>query len=188
MSWGHDTYSITSQSTVFQLCCHVKISPLNLWDFYLTWANNELKSCIKLLAKINFDKTQVVWIGSKKYSSETIKTKWKLSWGCQRFKILGINFNLDLDKMEMENYKVKLQQLENIVKHWEKRLLTPPGKITIIKTFMISVFNHLFLMLPNPSQNIIQQINKVMFSFLWNNKTSKIKVSTVQKQYCVYGR
>ena len=63
--------------------------------------------------KINFDKTQLkVWIGSKKYSSETIKTKWKLLWGCQRFKILGINFNLDLDKMEMENYKVKLQQLE----------------------------------------------------------------------------
>ena len=85
--------------------------------------------------------------------------------------------------MEMENYEVKLQ-LENIVKHWEKRLLTPLDKITIIKTFMISVFNHLFLMLPNPSQNIIQQINKVMFSFLWNNKTSKIKVSTVQKQYC----
>ena len=83
--------------------------------------------------KINFDKTQVVWIGSKKYSSETIKTKWKLSWGCQRFKILGINFILDLDKMEMETYKVKLQQLGNIVKHWEKRSLTPLGKITIIK-------------------------------------------------------
>ena len=131
--------------------------------------------------KINFDKTQVVWIGSIKHSSETIKTKWKLSRGCQRFRILGINFNVDLDNMEMENYKVKLQQLENIVKHWEKRSLTPLDKITIIKTFMTSVFNHLFLMLPNPSQTIIHQINKVIFSFSWNNKTSKIKVSTVQK-------
>lgn len=133
--------------------------------------------------KINFDKTQVVWIGFKKYSSETIKTKWKLSWGCQRFKLLGINFNVDLDKMESENYNAKIEQLENIVKHWEKRMLTPLGKITIIKTFMISVFNHLFLMLPNPSQNIIQHINKVMFNFLWNNKPSKIKVATIQKQY-----
>ena len=43
---------LTSQSTLFQSCCHVKISPLNLWDFYLTWANNELKSCIKLLADL----------------------------------------------------------------------------------------------------------------------------------------
>ena len=29
--------------------------------------------------KINFDKTQVIWMGSKKYSTEAIKTKWKLS-------------------------------------------------------------------------------------------------------------
>ena len=137
--------------------------------------------------KINFDKTQVVWIGFKKYSSETIKTKWKLSWGCQRFKILGINFNVDLEKMESENYNSKVHQLENMVKLWGKRSLTPLGKITIIKTFMISVFNHLFLMLPNPSQNIIQHINNVIFNFLWNNKPSKIKASTIQKQYCEGG-
>ena len=37
---------LTSQSTVFQSCHHVKISLLNLWDFYPTWANDELKSCI----------------------------------------------------------------------------------------------------------------------------------------------
>ena len=43
---------LTSQSTVFQSCCHVKISPLNLWDFYPTSVNNELKSCIKLLAAL----------------------------------------------------------------------------------------------------------------------------------------
>ena len=43
---------LTSLSTVFQSCCHVKISPLNLWDFYPTWANNELKSCIKLQAAL----------------------------------------------------------------------------------------------------------------------------------------
>ena len=37
--------------------------------------------------KINFDKTQVVWTGSKKHSTSTIKTKWKLSWGSSKFKI-----------------------------------------------------------------------------------------------------
>ena len=33
--------------------------------------------------KINFDKTQLVWIGSEKYSTRSIKTKWKLSGGIQ---------------------------------------------------------------------------------------------------------
>ena len=116
--------------------------------------------------KINFDKTQVIWIGSKKYSTEAIKTKWKLSWGCNSFKILGINFNVNLDRMEKENYNVKIQRLKNIIKQWKRRSLTPIGKITIIKTFMISAFNHLFIMLPNPSQNIIGHINKIMFNFL----------------------
>ena len=69
-----------------------------------------------------------------------------------------------------ENYEVKLQQLEKIVKQWEKRSLTPLGKITVIKTFMITAFNHLFIMIPNPDKNIIDYMNKIIFSFLWNKK------------------
>ena len=42
--------------------------------------------------------------GVKKYSSDTIKTKWKLSWGKDTFKLLGINFNTHLDKMAKGNY------------------------------------------------------------------------------------
>ena len=30
---------------------------------------------------VNFEKTQLVWVGSEKYSTNSIKTKWKLSWG-----------------------------------------------------------------------------------------------------------
>jgi hypothetical protein len=31
--------------------------------------------------KINFSKTQVIWIGSKKYSSDRLCENWNLSWG-----------------------------------------------------------------------------------------------------------
>ena len=41
--------------------------------------------------KANFDKTQVVWIGKEKFSSASIKTRWKLSWDKTDFKLLGIN-------------------------------------------------------------------------------------------------
>ena len=36
---------------------------------------------------VNFDKTQVIWIGRNKYSTDTIKTKWKLTWGKTNFKL-----------------------------------------------------------------------------------------------------
>ena len=62
--------------------------------------------------KINYDKTQIVCIGSKKYSLDTIKTKWKFSWVKDTFKLLGINFNTDLDKMAKGNYTEKIKLLE----------------------------------------------------------------------------
>ena len=38
--------------------------------------------------------------------------------------------------------------------------------------------------LAKSSQAIIDYINNTIFSFLWNNKTSKIKQSVIIKQYC----
>ena len=95
--------------------------------------------------KINYDKTQLIWIGSKKYSADAIKTKWKLLWGGCRFRLLEINFNVDLEKMVKENYNLKIQQLDKVVKQWAKRALTPLGKITVIDIYDISLqspFHH----------------------------------------------
>ena len=88
---------------------------------------------------INFDKTQLVWIGSEKYSTNSIKTKWKLSWGKSSFKVLEITFNTDLEKMIKENYNSKIQQVEKRIKQWGKRSLTPVGKITVIKTLLLPI-------------------------------------------------
>jgi hypothetical protein len=43
--------------------------------------------------KIIFSKTQVIWIGSKKYSSDRLCENWNLSWGKTTFTVLGINFD-----------------------------------------------------------------------------------------------
>ena len=89
--------------------------------------------------------------------------------------------------MMKENYTAKIKQLENMVKQWGRWSLTPLGKITVIKAFMISIFIHLLISLPNPSQAIIDYINNIIFSFLWNNKISKIKQSVIIKQSCEGG-
>ena len=132
--------------------------------------------------KVNFDKTQLVWIGSKKFDQTSIKTKWKLIWGKQTFKLLGINFNTDLSKMIKENYKPKIQALENMCRQWERRTLTPLGKITLIKVLMIPILNHLFFTLPTPEEFVINNINNILYNFLWGSK-ALIKKSVVIKQY-----
>ena len=135
---------------------------------------------------INFDKTQLVWIGAEKFSTRSIKTKWKLSWGNNKFKLLGINFNTELGEMIKDNYTLKITQMEKIINQWSKRNLSPIGKITVIKTFIIPIFNLLIIALPNPNHVIIDLINKSLYDFLWNKK-SKIKKDVIVKQYAEGG-
>ena len=60
--------------------------------------------------KVNFQKTHAVWIGVNKYSTASIKTRWKLSWGKTAFKLLGINFHIELDQMQLINFNEKIQK------------------------------------------------------------------------------
>ena len=111
-----------------------------------------------------------------------MKTKWKLIWGKQTFKLLGINFNTDLSEIIKENYKPKIQALENMCRQWERRTLTPLGKITLIKVLMIQILNHLFFTLLTPEEFVINNINNILYNFLWGSK-ALTKMRVVIKQY-----
>ena len=99
---------------------------------------------------VNFDKTQVIWIGKKKYSADTIKTRWKLVWNQHQFQLLGIIFHVDLSKMIRLNYSKKINEIEETLRKWRRRILTPIGKTVIVKNLLISKLNYLFLTLPYP--------------------------------------
>ena len=132
--------------------------------------------------KTNLDKTQVVWIGAKKYSTDSIKTRWKLSWGTTQFKLLGVIFNVDLDKIVGINYKDKIAQVKNLIKIWQRRFLTPLGKVTVIKTLILPKITHLLIALPNPNSDFLKNINSIFYDYLWNGR-AKIKQTIAIKQY-----
>ena len=67
---------------------------------------------------INFTKTQIVWIGSKAYSNDTLGQHINLSWGKTSFKLLGINFDVDLDKIVNINYNERILQIKKLIKIW----------------------------------------------------------------------
>jgi hypothetical protein len=95
--------------------------------------------------KVNFDKTKVVLIGKEKISANGIKTKWKLSWNQQNFDMLGFKFHVDLSKMIELNYKSKIAKALKNFNMWKRRIITPIGRIIVIKTLVLSLFNHLFV-------------------------------------------
>ena len=106
-----------------------------------------------------------------------------MDWNITQFQLLGIQFSVNLNEVPDLNYNKAMSDLYKIVNQWGKRDLTPLGKITIIKTFLLSKFNHLFLTIPSPSQELIQQINFVLFKYLWGGKPDKIKRGYVTLDY-----
>ena len=133
--------------------------------------------------KMNTMKTKLIWIGRKRFCKEKLRVNTLLEWGITEFSLLGLVFNVDLDKMVNINYLDAITQSKSVLTNWKKRDLTPFGKITVIKTFIISKFNHLFIALPNPSPEIIKAISDMMFKFIWNDKPDKVN----RKQICKDG-
>ena len=133
--------------------------------------------------KVNTDKTKLVWIGKKRHSKDKLEINKNLSWGNTMFRFLGIEFSVDLCNMMDQNFKPLIIKTENILKSWRKHYLTPLGKITILKTLIIPMFNHLFLSLPNPSYNYLAQLNRIMYHFIWDGKPEKISRIQMCKPY-----
>ena len=115
--------------------------------------------------KVNTEKTQIVWIGKKKHSKEKIACKSYTWTTVTNFKLLGIIFSVDLDKCPELNYSVKKAKIKESISQWNKRYLTPLGKVTVIKTFLMSKINHLFTTLPDPKEKFINEINDIFFKF-----------------------
>jgi hypothetical protein len=46
---------------------------------------------------MNSSKAKAVWVGNEKYSDQIICPNMKLNWSHENFKVLGIDFSLDLN-------------------------------------------------------------------------------------------
>ena len=106
--------------------------------------------------KINISKTQITWIGSKKYSDEKLCPDIDLRWTTQ-FNLLGFIYDVDLSKIIMLNYDKKLVKIKSIKNMWKKRKITPIGKVCIVKTLLILKLNHLFISLPTQTRKNVEK-------------------------------
>ena len=132
--------------------------------------------------KMNKEKTKIIWIGRKKFSKDKLAVSVKLDWGDTEFTLLGLNFSVDLSKMLELNYSTTITKMLKEIKTWKTRKLTPIGKISLIKTNILSKIIHILTSLPAP-EKILTNINNILFSFLWDNKPDKIKRKTVCQDY-----
>ena len=100
-----------------------------------------------------------------------------MEWGCTQFSILGLEYSVNLSKMVTINFANKSK---NILINWRTRYFSPVGKISVIKTFILSLFNHLFISLPSPSKTFLEDLKTGIYSFIWDKKPEKVN----RKQLC----
>ena len=107
--------------------------------------------------KPNVEKTSSMMFGADGWC--ITDNNFGLKW-VQDMKVLGVVFPKDLKNVTEINIRPRLMQIEKEIVQWRRRYLTPFGKITVIKSLLISKLVHLLLALPNPTAKTRKEIEK----------------------------
>ena len=95
-----------------------------------------------------------------------------MEWNPCKFKILGIWFTNDLKNCELLNFKEEFSEIKALYKTWLKRQITPLGRVAVSKSLILSKIIHLWILLPNPPDILVDALQKTVLEFVWNrNKT-----------------
>ena len=69
--------------------------------------------------KINFEKTQVLWIGSRKKCGVRFLRDMNFCWDPGIFRYLGIAFSIDINNIVNLNYEGKLEEIKKLLNVWK---------------------------------------------------------------------
>lgn len=129
--------------------------------------------------KINIEKTEVIPLGNLTVENICLtKRLKKIKITSKPFKTLGIWFSHNHLEMIELNFLERLKSTKKIANIWSSRKLSWKGKITIIKTHLISQIRHLLTVLYVPDY-ILKEFESIYFTFLWSGKPARIKKASI---------
>ena len=158
----------------------------------LNGTKEDLQSSLKILGdfeemsnlKINITKTHVIWIGKNRACKKQLMPEHKLNWVSEGYsRYLGIDFSVNLVEMVNHNYTEKIKDIKRQIISWSKRTLTVLGRITVVKSLLVPKLNYLLLSLPEPNSQIMKDINRSLYAFIWGNKPDKINKEQMCQLY-----
>ena len=132
--------------------------------------------------KVNYEKTEALWIGSLKNRTDKLAIKQNIKWTFRKVKSLGVWFSTSEEEAVMLNYQEKKEKIVKILNCWQVRRLTLLGKITVIKSLAASQLVYIMSPLPS-SQSYLKEIHQILYNFLWDGRGDKIKRSVILNEY-----
>ena len=126
--------------------------------------------------KINLNKTEAVWIESKKGCLDFPALSHGISWKTSQFKTVGIILSVNVNSLFDLNYKIRLKQIEQTINCWRMRNLSLIGKICVIKTLVLPQLLYLFSVLSiKIPPNFVKELNKIFYRFIWNGGKDRVQ-------------
>ena len=124
--------------------------------------------------KINYDKTSVYRIGAIRYSNAKFYSSRKIHWSKGPVNVLGVEITHKQDLMMELNIPHLIDKARKTLTPWYLRGLNLLGKIEIINSLVVSLFNYRLAVLPRLPQTYIDQIYSLVSNLIWNGKKPKI--------------
>ena len=127
-------------------------------------------------------KTEALWIGANSGNDGISTPGRNFKWPKYKVKALGVWFSIDPEARATLNYNEKLDKVRNVLSCWKYRRLTLIGKITFQKSLVASQLVYVLSPL-HTNAEVIKEVNKLFYSFLWNRKGDKIKRDIIINDY-----
>ena len=146
--------------------------------------SNDMREVIKSLTsfgsvagtELNLSKCEGLWLGTNKNRQHNC-TLYNMKWPLEPIRYLGIYIGHDSAKCDTLNFNDKLLQIDNVLKHAEKRTLTLFGKVCIIKSLALLKIIYVATCLSIP-EKVIKEIDQRIFKFLWG-KRDRVKRKSI---------
>jgi len=125
--------------------------------------------------RLNLLKTKGMRLGSMRKNQKEIGD---IVWTSDPVKTLGVYFGHDSKEKGMLNWEAKISEVERCINIWKPRNLTIVGRITVVKTFVLSKVAYLAASVECPSA-YVKRINQIIYNFIWKGKRDKVKRQTM---------
>ena len=139
------------------------------------------KNCSGL--KANVEKTKAYGFGAFKKEKQKL---YGLTWEEGPLQLLGITISENAKDNYELNFLPKLKVMKNLLNIWKQRKLSLKGKITVINSLIISLFVYSVTNISTP-ENVLDEIDKAIFDFLWDGKKTKISRKVIQSNISMGG-
>ena len=88
-----------------------------------------------------------------------------------------------MENITSYNINTKSEEMSKLMHSWSCRNITPLGRITVLKSLILSKIIHILQSLPSPDQSTLKEIDKKNFDFIWRKKRHEVNKITLCQEW-----